>query len=101
MTEKLLEIKDLRTYFYSDKREVKAVDGVDLVIHNGETVALVGESGSGKSITSLSIMKLIPQPPGKIVSGEILFDGDDLTQLSESEMNRIRGNKIAMIFRSQ
>lgn len=98
MANKLLEIKNLKTYFYSDKREIKAVDGVDLSINHGETVALVGESGSGKSITSLSIMKLIPQPPGKIVDGEILFDGDDLKDLSDYEMNKIRGNRIAMIF---
>lgn len=98
MANKLLEIKNLKTYFYSDKREIKAVDGVDLTIHHGETVALVGESGSGKSITSLSIMKLIPQPPGKIVEGEIVFDGENLTTYSESEMNRIRGNRISMIF---
>ncbi len=98
MTNKLLEIKNLKTYFYSDKREIKAVDGVDLSINHGETVALVGESGSGKSITSLSIMKLIPQPPGKIVDGEIIFDGDDLADFSDYEMNKIRGNRIAMIF---
>lgn len=98
MSNKLLEIKNLKTYFYSDKREIKAVDGVDLSIQHGETLALVGESGSGKSITSLSVMKLIPQPPGKIVAGEILFDGEDLTDLSENEMNKIRGNRIAMIF---
>lgn len=98
MSNKLLEIKNLKTYFYSDKREIKAVDGVDLSINHGETVALVGESGSGKSITSLSIMKLIPQPPGKIVDGEIIFDGEDLKDLKDHEMNKIRGNRIAMIF---
>lgn len=98
MDDKVLEIKNLKTYFYANKKEIKAVDGVDLAIHQGETLALVGESGSGKSITSLSIMKLIPQPPGKIVEGEILFEGKNLIDLSDKEMNRIRGNRIAMIF---
>jgi len=98
MGDKVLEIKNLKTYFYANNKEIKAVDGVDLAIHQGETLALVGESGSGKSITSLSIMKLIPQPPGKIVEGEILFEGKNLIDLSDREMNRIRGNRIAMIF---
>jgi len=98
MGDKVLEIKNLKTYFYASNKEIKAVDGVDLAIHQGETLALVGESGSGKSITSLSIMKLIPQPPGKIVEGEILFEGKNLIELSDKEMNRIRGNRIAMIF---
>lgn len=77
---------------------IPAVDGVDLVINKGETVALVGESGSGKSITSLSIMRLIPSPPGEIVDGQIQFDGRDLVKASEEEMCRIRGNDISMIF---
>lgn len=98
MANKLLEIKNLKTYFYARNKEIKAVDGVDLAIHQGETLALVGESGSGKSITSLSIMKLIPRPPGKIVEGEIRFEGKNLIDLSDKEMNRIRGNRIAMIF---
>ncbi|PTQ55379.1 MAG: Oligopeptide transport system permease protein OppB [Candidatus Carbobacillus altaicus] len=96
--ETLLEIKDLKTYFYSNKREIRAVDGVDLTIYRGETLALVGESGSGKSITSLSIMGLIPNPPGKIVSGQVLFEGRDLVRLSEKDMQTIRGNRLAMIF---
>lgn len=96
--EALLEIKNLKTYFYSSKREIKAVDGLDLTIHRGETLALVGESGSGKSITSLSIMGLIPTPPGKIVSGQVVFEGRDLIRLSEKDMQKIRGNRLAMIF---
>lgn len=96
--ETLLEIKNLKTYFYSNKREIKAVDGLDLTIQRGETLALVGESGSGKSITSLSIMGLIPSPPGKIVSGHVFFEGRDLVRLSEKELQNIRGNRLAMIF---
>jgi len=94
----LLEVKNLKTSFFKKKNEVKAVDGVDIVIKKGETVALVGESGSGKSITSLSIMGLVPSPGGKIVGGQILLEGKDLTTLSEKEMCRIRGNEISMIF---
>lgn len=94
----LLEVKNLKTYFKSKKTVIPAVDGVDLVINKGETVALVGESGSGKSITSLSIMRLIPSPPGEIVDGQILFEGRELVKASEEEMCRIRGNDISMIF---
>jgi peptide/nickel transport system ATP-binding protein len=94
----LLELKNLKTYFKRKKALIPAVDGVDLVINRGETVALVGESGSGKSITSLSIMRLIPSPPGEIVDGQIYFDGRDLAKASEEEMCKIRGNDISMIF---
>ncbi|WP_102261858.1 ABC transporter ATP-binding protein [Mesobacillus jeotgali] len=94
----LLELKNLKTYFKRKKTLIPAVDGVDLVINRGETVALVGESGSGKSITSLSIMRLIPSPPGEIVDGQIYFDGRDLAKASEEEMCKIRGNDISMIF---
>ncbi|MFS0644503.1 ABC transporter ATP-binding protein [Siminovitchia sp. 179-K 8D1 HS] len=94
----LLKVKNLKTYFFIDKKVIRAVDGVDIEINKGETVALVGESGSGKSMTSLSVMKLIPNPPGKIVDGQILFDGVDLLPLPEDKMYRVRGNAISMIF---
>jgi oligopeptide transport system ATP-binding protein len=96
--ELLLQVKDLKTHFYTEAGVVKAVDGVDLEIHKGETLGVVGESGSGKSITAMSIMRLIPEPPGKIVSGEVIFNGKDLVKASEREMMKIRGNDIAMIF---
>ncbi|MBP3039071.1 ABC transporter ATP-binding protein [Bacillaceae bacterium Marseille-Q3522] len=98
MEEHLLEIAHLKTYFQTNKGTVKAVDGVDLTINKGETVALVGESGSGKSMTSLSIMKLIPPSSGNTVEGNIFFAGQDLLTLSDKQMNHIRGNQIAMIF---
>ena len=94
----LLDVRGLKTHFFTDAGVVKSVDGVSFQIRKGETVALVGESGCGKSVTSLSILRLIPQPPGKIVAGEVLFNGRDLTKLPEGEMRKIRGNKIAMIF---
>lgn len=97
--EKLLEIKNLRTYFYTEDGVIPAVDGVDFYIKPGETLGVVGESGCGKSITSMSIMRLIPNPPGKIMEGsEIWFDGVNLLNLPEKEMRSIRGNKISMIF---
>ncbi|HEY8908935.1 MAG TPA: ABC transporter ATP-binding protein [Desulfosporosinus sp.] len=96
--ELLLKVTDLRTHFYTDAGVVKAVDGVNLEIQKGETLGVVGESGSGKSITAMSIMRLIPVPPGRIVSGEVIFNGKDLIKASEAEMMKIRGNEIAMIF---
>jgi oligopeptide transport system ATP-binding protein len=94
----LLEVKDLRTYFYTQEGTVKAVDGTTYSVEEGETLGLVGESGCGKSVSALSILRLIPQPPGKIVSGEIIFQGRDLLKLDESDMRKIRGNDIAMVF---
>src|SRR3954451_23462535 len=94
----LLQVKDLRTYFYTDEGIVKAVDGVTYDVQEGETLALVGESGCGKSISALSLLKLIPIPPGRIVSGEVIFDGEDIMKLEESEIRKIRGNRISMVF---
>jgi len=94
----LLDVKELHTYFFTDQGVVPAVEGVSLTVHQGEVVGIVGESGCGKSVTSLSIMKLVPDPPGKIVSGEINFKGENLVNASEKRMKQIRGNKIAMIF---
>lgn len=96
--EPLLEVRDLRTQFFTQDGVVKAVDGVSFHLKPGETLGLVGESGCGKSITALSIMRLIPSPPGKIVSGEILFEGEDILKMSDDEVRSIRGRKIAMIF---
>ena len=96
--DRLLEVNDLKTYFDTDEGTVKAVDGVSFHIDRGETLAVVGESGSGKSVTSLSVMRLIPTPPGRIASGEILFEGQDLVTKRERDMRKIRGNEISMIF---
>ena len=96
--EKLIEVKDLKTYFYTDDGVSKAVDGVDFEIYPRETLGLVGESGCGKSVTALSILQLLEKPAGKIVSGKILFKGKDLVNLKQNEMRKIRGNDISMIF---
>ncbi len=93
----LLEVKNLKTYFYTEDGVVRAVDGVDFHVNQGEVMGLVGESGCGKSVTSLSIMRLISQP-GKIISGEIIFEGKDLVKASEEEMIKVRGNRVSMIF---
>src|ERR1044072_4826632 len=97
MTDTLLEVKDLRTYFDTEEGQVRAVDGISFSLLRGETLGIVGESGSAKSVTNLSLIRLIPQP-GRIVSGEILFDGTDLLRLSEEEIRKVRGRRIAMIF---
>ena len=94
----LLSVRNLRTYFAEDDRVVKAVDGVSFDLARGETLGIVGESGSGKSVTNLSIMRLIPSPPGRIVGGEVLFGGVDLLKVSDAEMRAIRGKRIGMIF---
>lgn len=98
MSENLIEVKKLVTQFLGKNGTVTAVDGVSFTIGKGKTLGIVGESGCGKSVTSMSILKLIPKQTGKIASGEILFKGKDLTKLSEKEIRQIRGNEIAMIF---
>ena len=95
---KLLEVKNLKTQFFTQDGVVHAVNGISYDVNAGETVAIVGESGSGKSVGVMSLIRLIPQPPGKIVDGEVWFDGQDLLKLSEDELRAIRGNRIAMIF---
>ena len=94
----ILDIADLRTWFFSRDGVVRAVDGVSLYVNPGETLAIVGESGCGKTVTALSILRLIPSPPGRIVSGAIRFAGRDLVGLTEAEMRQVRGNEISMIF---
>ena len=94
----VLEVNDLKTHFFTREGVVQAVDGISFSLEKGKTLGIVGESGCGKSVTALSIMGLIPKPPARIVGGEVLFDGKDLTKLSEGEMQHIRGNEVAMIF---
>jgi len=94
----LLEIDDLQTWFHTDIGVAKAVDGISYSLHEGETLGIVGESGCGKSVTALSIMGLIPKPPGRIEGGAVRFRGRDLTKLSEKELRLVRGNQISMIF---
>jgi peptide/nickel transport system ATP-binding protein len=94
----LLTIEDLQTHFFTRDGVVRAVDGVSYAVEAGETLAVVGESGCGKSVTALSILRLVPSPPGRIVGGAIRFEGVDLLQIGEGEMRRIRGNEISMIF---
>ena len=94
----LLEVENLRTYFYTEEGVSRAVDGVSFQVDKGETLGIVGESGCGKSVTNLSLMRLIPQPPGKIVDGTITFDGQDILSMNDSKMRDIRGNDISMIF---
>ncbi|MGH7565314.1 MAG: ABC transporter ATP-binding protein [Gemmatimonadota bacterium] len=98
MTEPLLRVLDLKTWFHTDEGTAKAVDGVSFDVRPRETLGIVGESGCGKSVTSLSILRLVPQPPGEIAGGRIVFRGIDLLELPEKEMRKIRGNEIAMIF---
>ena len=95
---KLLEVRDLKTYFEADDGIVKAVDGISFQLQRGETLGIVGESGSGKSVTNLSIIRLIPDPPGKIVGGEVIFKGQDILLLPPDAVRKIRGRRISMIF---
>lgn len=94
----LLEIKNLKTRFFTREGVIHAVNGISLYLNEGETLGLVGESGCGKSVSMLSVLRLIPQPPGRIVGGEVWFEGKDMLKISEDEIRKIRGNKIAMIF---
>jgi len=98
MAERLLDVRGLKTYFFTDEGVIRAVDGIDLYIKPGETLGVVGESGCGKSVTALSIMRLIAQPPGRIVEGQILYNGRNLLDLPPAQMRKIRGKEIAMIF---
>ena len=94
----LLELDDLHMHFFTRDGVVKAVDGVSFTLEQGRTLGVVGESGSGKSVTALSIMRLVPEPPGKVVSGDIRFKGESILAMSEKEQRALRGNRIAMIF---
>ena len=94
----LLEVKNLKTYFFTDDGVVRAVDGITYDLEEGETIGLVGESGCGKSVSALSLLRLIPTPPGRIVDGEVWFEGENLLKVDEDEIRHIRGNRIAMIF---
>ena len=98
MSKKLLEVKNLKTYFYSDRGIVKAVDDVSFYVNEGETLGIVGESGCGKSITCMSLVRLVETPPGKYVGGEIMFDGEDMLKVSDARLRQIRGNDISFIF---
>ena len=95
---KLLEVKDLATHFFTQDGVVKAVDGISYDLEEGEILGIVGESGCGKSVSALSIMRLVANPPGRTVRGEVLFDGEDILKLDDAEMRHIRGNRIAMVF---
>ncbi len=98
MSDVVLEVRNLRTYFHTDEGVIPAVDGVDFTLTKGKMLCVVGESGCGKSVTAFTVMRLIPMPPGKVESGEILYNGKNLVKLTENEMREIRGNEIAMIF---
>src|SRR5689334_6088078 len=95
--EKVLEVKNLKTSFFTEEGEIRAVDDVSFNVYKGKTLGIVGESGCGKSVTSLSIMRLVQAPPGRTVGGQILYQGRDLLKLSIEEMRKIRGNEISMI----
>lgn len=99
MSQNILEIKDLFVQYSAGRDTVRAVNGINLTLEEGESLGLVGETGAGKTTTALSIMRLIPNPPGKITGGEILYRGENLMEKSEAEMRKIRGHEISMIFR--
>src|SRR5512137_2830594 len=94
----MLSVEDLKVYFFSDGRVARALDGVRYEVRKGETVCLVGESGCGKTVSALTIMRILPQPPGRVMGGRILFDGQDLLNLDEEAMQEIRGKRIGMVF---
>ena len=98
MSDSLIQIRNLSVEFQTEDGSVKAVKNISFDIPRGKTVGLVGESGSGKSVTSLAIMRLIPNPPGKVTSGEILYEDQDLLKMSEAQMRKVRGDRISMIF---
>src|SRR5713101_8176241 len=98
MPDPVLSIRDLAVQFTTDDGIVRAVDGITYDVYPGETLGIVGESGSGKSVSTMSILGLIPQPPGKIVRGEAIFNGRDLLKVSKKELRRIRGNEVALVF---
>ena len=95
---KLLEVKGLKTHFFTQSGVVKAVDGISYHVDEGEVLGIVGESGCGKSVGAMSIMKLVASPPGRIVDGEIEFEGDNLLDMDDAQMRSVRGNRIAMVF---
>ena len=94
----LLEVKNLKTHFFTPEAVVKAVDGISYSVEEGEVVGIVGESGCGKSVGAMSIMRLVASPPGRIVDGEVFFEDEDLVQIDDAKMRDIRGNNIAMVF---
>ena len=98
MSDNILEVRHLSTYFLTGERPVRAVDDLSYTVKRGEFTAIIGESGSGKTVSALSILRLIPYPPGLIVDGEIIFDGEDLMQYTDEQMRRLRGKRISMIF---
>ncbi|MBU4557179.1 MAG: ATP-binding cassette domain-containing protein, partial [Actinobacteria bacterium] len=98
MAEELLRVTDLKMHFHTRDGVVKAVDGVSFTLSRGETLGVVGESGSGKSVTALTMMRLVPMPPGKVEGGEVMFKGRSLLDMSDAEIRSVRGNEIAMIF---
>ncbi|MEK9720228.1 MAG: ATP-binding cassette domain-containing protein, partial [Quisquiliibacterium sp.] len=96
--ETILDVSGLKTYFYTRAGIVKAVEDLNFTLNRGETLAIVGESGCGKSMTALSLMRLIPEPPGRIVGGTVVLEGQDLLAIDEESMRQVRGNEISMIF---